>query len=83
MWAIETVWGRSTALLYISMIAGLIVCYLFGTIWFVTVYSRQTADIGVAAVLKICVAPFVFPDTIKIILAVRLIQRLMPVTRAE
>ena len=53
----------------ISMIIGLIVCYAFGTAWFMFAYTRSTGPVGLMAVLGWCVFPFIIPDLIKIALA--------------
>ena len=48
----------------VGMIAGSIVCYLFGTVWFCIV-----ADSTFKAALGICVIPFIPADLIKMIIA--------------
>ena len=68
--------GKSTLGMFISMIIGLIVCYIFGTIWFMIVYMKNTGDIGLVSVLSWCVIPFIIPDIIKIILAIILYKPL-------
>ena len=60
----------------ISMILGLIVCYIFGTAWFVIVYTNTKAPIGILTALGWCVFPFIIPDLIKITLALVLTLRL-------
>ena len=40
MWLAERLFGKSVAVLAVSMIAGLIVCYAFGTSWFMSVYTK-------------------------------------------
>ena len=51
------------------LIAGLLLCYLFGTLWFVYVYSSGGKEIGFGAALGLCVAPYLLPDAIKLLLA--------------
>ncbi len=51
------------------LIAGLLVCYLFGTLWFVYVYSSGGKEIGFGAALGFCVVPYLLPDAIKLLLA--------------
>ncbi len=46
-----------------------VVLYVFGVIWFMVVYTRNTGDIGLAAVLSMCVYPFLIPDLVKLIAA--------------
>ena len=57
------------------LIAGLLVCYLFGTLWFVYVYSSGGKEIGFGAALGLCVLPYLIPDAIKLLLAFVLTRR--------
>ncbi len=76
MWLAEHLYGKADRVLILSMIAGLIVCYAFGTAWFMTVYTKNTGEIGLMTALSWCVIPYIIPDIIKIILAVILTRRL-------
>jgi biotin transport system substrate-specific component len=60
----------------ISMLAALLVCYAFGTVWFMVVYARTTGSVGLMSVLSWCVIPFIIPDLLKIALAFVLSGRL-------
>ena len=59
----------------VLLIAGLLVCYLFGTLWFVYVYSSGGKEIGFGAALGLCVVPYLIPDAIKMLLAFVLARR--------
>lgn len=76
MWGIETIMGRNQIVLAFSMIAGLIVCYAFGTAWFMMIYTQHSGVIGLSTVLGLCVIPFIIPDLIKIGVALFLTKRL-------
>lgn len=76
MWGMETLFGRSKMILAVSMVAGLFVCYAFGTAWFMTVYTHNSGAVGLSAVLGWCVIPFIIPDLIKIAAALFLANRL-------
>ena len=76
MWGIETIMGRNQIVLAFSMIAGLIVCYAFGTAWFMLIYTQHSGVIGLSTVLGLCVIPFIIPDLIKIGVALFLTNRL-------
>ena len=76
MWAMEKLPGKKSVMQIVSMIAGLIVCYAFGTVWFVIVYGRMNGPIGFRAALASCVVPFIIPDIIKIALAYVLSRKL-------
>lgn len=68
--------GRKTPVLVLSMILGLLVCYAFGTAWFMYVYTQNTGPVGLVTVLSWCVFPFIIPDAVKILLATTLVQRI-------
>lgn len=76
MWAMEKVWGKKPWVLLSSMILGMLLCYVFGTAWFITVYAKSTGPVSLGAVLGWCVLPFVIPDAVKIGLAFFLSRRL-------
>ena len=58
--------NRKAVPMIISMLIGLIVCYAFGTAWFMFVYARNTGAVGLGTVLGWCVIPFIIPDLVKI-----------------
>ena len=60
----------------LAMAAGLIVCYAFGTAWYVIAYARSSGAVGVGSVLMACVVPFILPDALKIAAAAILSQRI-------
>ena len=57
------------------LIAGLLLCDLFGTLWFVYVYSSGGKEIGLGAALGLCVLPYLLPDAVKLLLAYVLARR--------
>lgn len=70
--------GRKLPVLLLSMAAGVVLCYVFGTLWFVFVYSRSVNPVGIGTALGWCVLPYLVPDGIKIALAAALTLRLRP-----
>ena len=62
--------------LIISMVIGILVCYAFGTAWFMIVYTKNTGAITLGAALSACVVPFLIPDLVKIIVATVLCKAL-------
>ena len=76
MWAVEAALGKSLWALGLGMVLGLIVCYAFGTAWFLVVYTRASGPVGLWTVLGWCVIPFIGPDLVKIALALALSARL-------
>ena len=53
----------------VSMVLGLAVCYLFGTVWFVRVYANNGNAVTFMTALGWCVFPYIIPDLLKIALA--------------
>lgn len=74
-WGMEALFGRSSRVLILSMALGLLVCYIFGTAWFMFLYTSNTGSIGIGTVLSWCVLPFILPDIIKIALAFTLSKK--------
>ncbi len=83
MWIMERLFGENAPVRWISMVLGLILCYGFGTFWYVAVYARGNGEIGMAAVLSACVFPFIIPDITKMILAMSVRKRLAKVIRSS
>ena len=81
MWGVERVWGRGLIVLGASMVLGLLVCYAFGTAWFMVVYARDAGAITLGAALTACVVPYILPDLVKIVLALAITARLRPHVR--
>lgn len=81
MWLAEALFGKSNKLLIASMVAGLLVCYAFGTAWFMVVYARDSGSIGLITALSWCVFPYIIPDALKILLAAVLTRRLRPLIK--
>ena len=65
----------------ISLVIGLIVCYAFGTAWFIYVYNTGETQIGLISALSMCVFPFIIPDLLKLALATALYKLLDPVLK--
>ena len=81
MWALEKMPGNRTVMSILSMVLGLIVCYAFGTLWFMLVYARTTGPVGLWTALGWCVFPYIIPDLVKIALALVLQKRLRAAIR--
>lgn len=77
-WGITKAAGESTPVMAVAMVLGLVVCYMFGTAWFMVVYARTSGAIGLGTALGWCVIPFIIPDLCKIALAVVLTRLLKP-----
>lgn len=76
VWLLEARFGARTGVFVLSAALGLLVCYAFGTGWFLLVYAHTKGAVSLATVLGWCVVPFILPDAVKIALAVVLRGRL-------
>ena len=77
VWFAEARFGRSQRVFILSAIAGLILCYAFGTAWFTVLYTRTTGAMTLAKALGLCVLPFLPFDALKLALAAFLRQSLL------
>ena len=68
--------GRKFWVLILSMALGLLVCYAFGTAWFIVIYSQKIQSIGLWSALSMCVFPFLIFDAAKIACAAIIVNRL-------
>ncbi len=66
----------SLPLQMLQMLAGTLLCYLFGTLWFMFI-TKMSLTLS----LSYCVIPFIPGDIIKIVLAALLGRRLLPQLR--
>ena len=68
-WALERATEERPLRRVAVLALGLLVCYAFGTAWFMVVYARRSGAIGLATALGWCVAPYLIPDAVKLALA--------------
>ena len=78
MWGVQVKFGDRLPVRVSGMALGLLLCYAFGTAWFMAVYARTSGPIGLGAALSMCVLPFILPDCAKIALALFVSARLRP-----
>ena len=58
------------------MAAGLIICYTFGTLWYLYIYAKDGTQAGMITVLATCVLPYIIPDIVKMTLACTISKRI-------
>ena len=75
-WLATGLFGKKLWVEAVSLIVGLLVCYAFGTAWFMLLYARTSGSIGIMTALGWCVFPFILPDLIKLALALSLARRI-------
>lgn len=83
MWMMEALLGKKNWVPALSMAVGLLVCYAFGTAWFMMVYAKNSGAIGLMTALGWCVFPYIIPDVIKIVLALVICRRLAKAIRLQ
>ncbi len=82
-WAAELLPCKNAAVQLAALVLGLAVCYTFGTVWVIWVYTKKAGAVGLGTVLGWCVTPFIIPDLVKIVAAFVLAKRLKPVIAPE
>lgn len=75
-WLVTAKLGTTLPVTTLACVLGMLICYAFGTVWFLTAYARTSSPIGVMTALAWCVVPFVIPDLLKLTLALLLSQRI-------
>ncbi len=83
VWLTTGVFGDRLWTRAVGMAAGLLVCYAFGTGWFMVAYGVKSGAIGFTAVLLKCVIPFIIPDIAKLTLALAVAGRLKPTSSGK
>ena len=77
-WLFEKIFGRKPVSMLLAMILGLLLCYTFGTFWFMNISMKGVGVSGWISALAMCVFPFILPDLCKLILAYFISKRLKP-----
>ena len=76
---IGSLFGNAGGYIIGFLVGALIMCYAFGTAWFMIMYTRSAGPVGLVTVLGWCVFPFIIPDLIKIVVALGLTKSLKKV----
>ena len=63
---------------WLLLAVGNVICYIFGTAWFVYVYTSSGRATTFGAALLTCVVPYIVPDAVKLGLALLVSKRLKP-----
>ena len=82
-WLAVAVLGKKLWVEAASLAIGMLVCYAFGTAWFMIVYARTSGAVGLLTALGWCVFPFMLPDAVKLGLALVLAKRLAAVIKLK
>lgn len=74
-WLVTAKLGTGLPVMAAACLLGLLVCYAFGTAWFLALYTSTKGPISLAAALAACVIPFIVPDLLKMAMALFLARR--------
>ena len=77
-WVITSVFNKKSRKIInlITSFMGLIVCYIFGTLWYILLFIKNGEAINFISAFTICVLPFIIPDILKIVLSVALSEKI-------
>lgn len=75
-WVMTSIFGEKLHIQIIALVLGLLICYAFGTAWFMYLYIKANGAVTLMTVLGWCVFPFILPDAIKMVAAILLAKRL-------
>lgn len=67
---------KSRGFLGLFMGLGVLLCYAFGTVWFIILSARESVKVGFFSALTLCVLPYIPLDAIKVVFAVFLTAKL-------
>ena len=70
------VFGRKPVPEAAGLFLGDVVVFVFGTVWFIIVYSSSKGAVTVADALAWCVVPFIVPDLVKLAAALVIGERI-------
>ncbi len=76
-WGMTALFGERPAVQIAALLIGLLVCYAFGTAWFLVVYTHTKGAAAISTVLLWCVVPFIIPDLLKLAAALVLSRGIM------
>ena len=68
-WLAAKLFGEKYVVRILALVVGLAVCYLFGTVWYVIIFSGDAEKAGFAYALSVCVLPYIPVDLAKMALA--------------
>lgn len=75
-WLMTSLINEKIYIKAIALVLGLVLCYAFGTAWFMLVYIKSNGAVSLITVFGWCVFPFILPDVIKLALSLLISSRL-------
>lgn len=74
-WGMTARLGESLPVKIAAGLLGMAAYYAFGTAWYLVLYASAGTPVGLLTALGYCVFPFIFPDLVKLALALLLARR--------
>ena len=74
-WFVTFLLGERIFVRVFASLLGLLVCYVFGTLWYVFVWTDGSA-LSMGLILGKCVFPYLIPDIVKLALALAATEKL-------
>lgn len=78
-WLITKLLGNSPKATISGLSSGLITCYITGTLWYAFVYLGEISVKSLFSAIIVCIAPFIIPDIVKLIVAVLISRKLQAI----
>ena len=78
-WLVTKFLGNSPKATISGLSSGLITCYITGTLWYAFVYLGEISIKSLFSAIIVCIAPFIIPDIIKLIVAVLISRKLQSI----
>lgn len=75
-WFLTFLWRDNPNLRLAAMIIGLLICYIFGSVWYYFVYISGGSAVSAGFIIIKCILPYLLPDTLKLLFAWQLSQKL-------
>lgn len=77
-WGITSVFSKKPRKIVkiIASFAGLVGCYIFGTLWYILLFIKNGDTMSFTSALTICVLPFIIPDILKIVISVVISEKI-------
>ncbi len=80
-WLFEKTFGRKSFSQLSAVFLGLLLCYAFGSFWFMNISMNADHSYGLMTTLSLCVFPFIIPDLCKLGMAYMISKRLKPLLK--
>ncbi len=78
-WLVTKIFHNTLRATISGLSLGLVTCYITGTLWYAAVYLGEISAKSFISAIIVCIAPFIIPDIVKLIVAVLLSKKLQSI----